>query len=380
MKQKMTPRARGRLARGTSFPALVIALAIAAAGCSDSEAESVLVGPDEEASVSDIPAFTLADLPPALDLTPEQAAAMEGAIDELNRSRSSRRERWARALSDEGRWRDRLARLDPEREPPLVAFLETSSRTLDTDQFTILCAHLIAERGEQRASRVGGDGNAPGRRERTEARRAERDRQGGRSGHARMAEALGISGEQADRLRELRRSTGDEMRAVIASVRSGEMTVEAGIAGATRIAEAARAEAATILSPEQMAELEELKQERISRGIDRRLENLDDRLTRRGGFLSRVLALSPEQASRVEQLLLASIPERESLLRATRDGGSEPEMALLRGIQLERGLLEQIRGVLTEEQRARLDALADLLPLGSPGHRGDRPRFGGRRR
>jgi hypothetical protein len=115
----------------------------------------------------------------------------------------------------------------------------------------------------------------------------------------------------------------------------------------------------------------------MDRGIDRRLEKLDDQLTRRAGFLTRVLALSDAQARQVEETLRGSVSERESVLRGTRAGSIEPRVALLMGIELEQRLLGQIESVLTADQIQRLEAAKELLPLGGRGHR--HGRLGGQR-
>lgn len=343
--------------------------AISSSGCSDERATEV-IGVDE-ASAAAVPSiWSFRELPGSLELTPEQSAGMRDAIDELNHESQRlheefRRDRPAHGMGERGSVRGTRP------EPPMLTFLESTSMLLNADQFLILCEHLVSQRDQLRDDGIGRrerHGDRINRREhRDESERAERGRDQ-RRGKGRMSrwvsDDLGLSREQMSELHGVRREYREQSKALLESVVSGSLPADAGVAQAAQLARSMKADLSAILTSEQMATLDETNRNRIDRGIDRRMETLDTKLTRRAEFLARVLQLSEDQTGQAEQIFLASIPERERNLVGVRDGSIDPQVALLMGVQLEQQTVAELRAILTDDQAKRLDAMRDLIPRG----------------
>ena len=274
------------LTRIGSFAAagcILFAASISSSGCSDSESRMTGVGLGDANSSTRSSAWSLEDLPASLDLTAEQSVEMENAIAQLNtESQASHGKSWRARGTD--------ARTRGIHESPMLDFLESSSQTLRTDQFLILCDHLASQRAERHHEWI----------ERRKRHRAH---------------------EKADR--------------------------------------------STISTPDRRTDRKEPRTGRMHDAIDRRLETLEARMTRREEFLAGVLMLAPDQARRVEQILSASIPERRSHLEGLRDGTSGWKAAALQGVELERRVLAEVSSTLNEDQLKRFDAIRDLVPLGT---------------
>ncbi|MCA9729268.1 MAG: hypothetical protein KC729_16390 [Candidatus Eisenbacteria bacterium] len=336
-------------AGATTAVAAALGLMILTSGCSDSESQtSALTGVSAtQAAETTAPSLSLSQLPASMNLTTTQQTQLGEAIDQLNSDRQRLHSEFQRGPRGGGRFGDRIRRtMGANAEPPMVTFLESSSEILDADQFQTLCEYLVSNRPERGQ---GGEG-------------IRHEGRGRMMGH--LASELGLSDQQVSAMQDLMKSYGEQFRTLMESVLDGTVSAEDGVAQATQLAESLKGEMAGILTPDQLAKWEELKQDRIDQGIDRRLENLDTQLTRRAEFLTRVLQLSDAQSSQVEQILLASIPARERILTGVQNGTIPPQVAIMMGLQIEQQILTDIKAILTDEQIQKLEAMKDLIPHG----------------
>jgi len=336
-------------------------------------------------------ALQLSGLPPELNLRPEQRAQMEEALSELQRDRRQLREprhfgprrgpAWRQGGSAAGPPRDRER---PGRgagsgagwgapaagqELPMARFLESSARILDAEQFATLTRFLDERREETRLARAGRAGGP--------------DRVDGRLGRF-GARQLDLSEEQRDRLRPAFERYGEGMKENRDGLAAGTLTPEQARDRAKALRSTLEQQARGILSPEQWAKAEQLRDDRRDRRAERRTENPARRLDRRTGFLIRVLDLNEQQADDVRRLTTESIPARRAVQERVASGAIEPEDAAYEIHRIELDLAQRIRAVLTEEQARRFDAVKDLRPGGRSGPRGEGrwpgPRAGGRDR
>ena len=279
-------------------------LGLLASGCGGMEDTALASPTTPEASLSTIPrGFTLADLPGDLALSAEQSTAMASAIDQLNSARQERRHAARGEM--------------PATPPPMIEFLEESSRVLSPDQFEGLARFLNERRLGQRA----------------QLRQEMSEKRGEMQELRRQVEEGTISLDAArDRMKELRHSMRDRTR--------GRMT------------------------PEQSSKREQVRTERMASRIERRLESLFAAMDRRADFLGRVLGLDPGQTSQVQTILSESVATRRSTLEQLRAGSIEPEDAAYGAWSNERAIGERVRAILTPEQQTRFDALESLLPRG----------------
>ncbi len=290
-------------------------LGLLASGCGGMEDTALASPTTPEASLSTIPrGFTLADLPGDLALSAEQSSAMASAIDQLNSARQGRRHAARGEM--------------PAAPPPMVEFLEASSRVLSPDQFEGLARFLNERRLSQRAQL------------------GDRIREKGARMGDRWAEKRGA-------VRELRRQ-----------VEEGTISLDAARDRMKELRHSMRDRARGMMTPEQSAKREQVRTERMANRIERRLESLPSAMDRRADFLGRVLGLDPGQTSQVHTILSESVATRRSTLEQLRAGSIEPEDAAYGAWSNECAIGERVRAILTPEQQTRFDALESLLPKG----------------
>lgn len=297
----MKNRSAQHLARIGSFSVagcLLFAVAVSTSGCSDSESRMTGVALGEASAAGQSFGWSLEDLPASLDLTAEQAVAMKDAIDRLHADLQRAHGKRARGTGEKARG---------THESPMMAFLETSSQTLRTDQFLTLCDHLASQRERMRQERV---------------ERFHRHREDG------------VRSEGARRF-----DRGDAARSHLSRRDRG----------------AAHGE----------FKRGEWKKKWAEQHIDRRLESLEARTTRRAEFLAGVLQLSEDQTRQVGQVLSASLSELKRNLEGVREGTVDFRSAAKSGVELERRGLAEISSILNEDQLQRFDAIRDLVPFGT---------------
>jgi Spy/CpxP family protein refolding chaperone len=369
------PGRRYRFRHAVSLAAIVFALAalfaLASTGCDPDRSVAASDRGSNKGNVSGIAALTIDDLPATLNLSAEQRTRLTAAMAELRQDRDVIGHRFGvggRGRGQDGPWhrgqearrpRARAHRGDgPARgyepgggpkegfEPPMVRFLEKTSSILSGDQFVTLTQFLAGRRAELRP---GPDGP-----------RAAFDGTFGRL----AARRLGLTEDQRDQLRPFFTAFGDGMRSVRDGLEAGTLSPEQARDRAKELRLALEQSARGVLTPEQWRQVRAFREERRDRQFDRRTDAQPQHVDRITGMYVRVLGLDDAQASRVRQVMGATIPARQAVAERRAQGTIEPEDFAYEMMNIERGAAEQVRGLLTPDQAKRFDALLDLLPRG----------------
>ncbi|MBN1825056.1 MAG: Spy/CpxP family protein refolding chaperone [Candidatus Eisenbacteria bacterium] len=320
--------------------------------------------------------LTIDQIDAALDLTDEQAAAlapvvaewteaMEERRAEMQSSRASISERTRGRRGAAGRMHGRSdgAPEPPDGDPPLLTLLEGSRETLTSEQYTGLIELLAAKHQEHRAAMGAARDKGAGK---DRGRAKDRDR-GFMGFPDELVEQIGLTDEQRAALEELHESIRARME---------ELRGNGGERGENReamraIHEETRAAVDAILTEEQRTEMEALREERRDGQRERAEERSTDGIERRADFLARALGLDDGARAGIESIL-ENAHEKMLALRDD-DGGPENRGARFEEMQTIRDESSaSIRALLTEEQAAAFDALAELMP----GHDGPGGRHG----
>jgi hypothetical protein len=240
-------------------------------------------------------------------------------------------------------------------EPPMMTFLSTAAGLLDRDQFVILAQYLSDNRPD-RPGHMDRPGRHGGVRQGTEGN-GFGDRMAGR-----LAEELGLSDEQASALRQVVSSYRDRFRDLREAVRDGQTSPSDALADAITLASAMKAELAAVLTAEQLELFAEHKSERVIQGIERRLGNLDERMTQRSAMIAAALDMDDAQAQQTESIFIGTVAARSAVLNGLWDGSIAPEVAAFRVIAIEKDAWAEVYALLTPEQQAAWDSLRNLLP------------------
>jgi hypothetical protein len=339
-----------RLRHSLAALGIVAAVLLVASGCGqEKQAAGDLLGPnaagaDLSGVGSDLPQLNLSDLPSDLNLSTEQKTGMQAALERLRQDRQ-------RMRGAMGRGKDRrhpdAGPPSGDRQPPLFAFLESSSQILNADQFLIL-ARFLSDRREAHAGptgpamRGGFRGGLPGR----------------------AAQALGLTADQQESLRATIEAHAAQGRDLWQSLVDEKIPAEQARAQARTIAADLKAEVQKILTAEQWAKVEAFRQTMRERIGDRKHDNADHGGSRHAEFLGRILNLSDEQLAQVKAALDQAAPRRQAVLEQLKSGSVGPEEIPILMWQIQKETSAEIRALLTPEQAARYDALRDLLPLG----------------
>ncbi|MEZ4655655.1 MAG: hypothetical protein R3E12_19225 [Candidatus Eisenbacteria bacterium] len=281
MTKQTSPSQWRNRAGATTAVAAALGLMILTSGCSDSESQtSTLTGVSAtQAAETTAPSLNLSQLPASMNLTTTQQTQLGEAIDQLNSDRQRLHSEFQRGPRGGGRFGDRIRRtMGANAEPPMVTFLESSSKILDADQFQTLCEYLVSNRPE----RGQGRGEVPAR------------GRGRMMGHTSFG--AGSGDRQVSAMQDLMKSYVNSS-AMMESVLDGTVSAEDGVAR--------QSEMAGILTPDQLA----AKWEEAEAG---------PRSTRESIVVSRISTLSSPggpsfsplrtRSHQVEQILLASIP------------------------------------------------------------------------
>lgn len=365
-----------RLRRAATLAALFLVfgavIGLASTGCdADRSVAASAPGTDKDSSPG-VAAFTVDDLPATLNLSADQRTRLTAAITELRESRQAAGHRFG--AGGRGRGPDgagsrghgkrapgaRMHRGESPRggegpaaggEPPMIGFVEKASSILNGDQFVILAQFLAGRRAQMRP----GTGDAPP---------AAFE---GPFGHM-AARRLGLTDAQQEQLKPLFATFGEGMRQVRDGMDTGAMTPEQARDRAKELRLALEQGAQGILTPEQWKQVQTFREGRRDRSSERRDDAQPKRIDRVTGIYIRVLGLDDAQASKVRQIMEATIPARRALVDRRAEGTIEPEDFLYEMMSIEKNAADQVRGLLTPDQAKRFDALRDLLPRG--GHMG----------
>jgi hypothetical protein len=227
-----------------------------------------------------------------------------------------------------------------------MTFLEDCAGGLTDVQFDKLI-DLLAERRERHM----------------EIRKARWEERRGRMGHrgGQFADELGLTEDQRRAMHDAMREAMQTMREAGKDVREGNLTAEAmrDLAGETLAT--LKGSLSSVLDDEQFLRITERSRERSARMAERRLGHLGEAAGHRVTFLTKVLALEPDQVAAVEAFLTELRPRVEAMLGGIRDGDTGFPDALYEHLLIQAAGREALASILDEGQQARLEKLKGLM-------------------
>jgi hypothetical protein len=154
---------------------------------------------------------------------------------------------------------------------------------------------------------------------------------------------------------------GAALHDLLESYRTGAITADAlrDQAGKVRETLAGRLDAA--LSDEAYAKLLELDADLRAKLADCALSGMAEGVERHVTGLTRMLDLTAEQQQQVRDALTGFQPRIETMLNGIKDGSVTFEAALYEDLSIQHDVDAAIRALLTADQIAKLDAIADLM-------------------
>jgi hypothetical protein len=267
--------------------AIVAVVMAALAGCRSEE--PVAIG--DETSLEAVPVPTLTQVAKAVTLDDDDKAVVSAALGE-----------WQKTVAEETAKPFRHVRAG-------MAFIATVAPSLDNEQFSDLVDFLGRYRDEHMKDM-----------------RREHHAKGGRRGagarHEKLAESLGLTKDQQAAMKAIHTETREKMREQHEAFRAGTVTEEQMEEAMRALHDAQRAKVAGVLTEAQLAKLDEMRDERRERKINRRIEHMDARADAHVEWLTTVLGLSADQRSTLEAALEAAVAERKAGLESVRDGSA----------------------------------------------------------
>jgi hypothetical protein len=369
------PGSRYRFRHAASLAAIVFAFAapsaLASTGCDPDRSRAASGRESSKDNASGIATLTIDDLPATLNLSAEQRTRLTAALSELRQDRNfigprfgagargrgqdgpghrgqERRRPRARAHRGNGMARGYEPNGGPKEgfEPPMIRLLEETSSILSSDQFVTLAQFLAGRHAEMRPGSGGPRMALDGTFGRFAARR------------------LGLTDDQRGQLKPFFTAFGEGMRSVRDGLEARTLSPEQARDRAKELRLALEQGVQGVLTPQQRKQVQTFREERRDRQSGRRADAQPRHVDRITGMYVRVLGLEDAQASRVRQIMGATIPARQAVAERRAQGTIEPEDFAYEMMTIERGAAEQVRGLLTPDQAKRFDALLDLLPRG----------------
>ncbi len=350
--------------KGLGLGVLLLAL-VALVGCQDSASNpgatalgSAVPGTDGQLTGFNPPSID--DLADELNLTDEQKSEMEVALTALNTVMEERRaeRQQNRQNREPGERPGRFNR--PDGPPPIHTFLVTSADILDSDQMVGLITYMSERREERREQFQGqrGQGRGPG--QRGEGR-------GFLQRHLdEMAEQLNLTDEQIEQLESAHQEMRESIRELMQQTpgRPDEATREQMRA----LHESMRETMESILTPEQLEQLEAIRNERHEERVENRQERFAERQERHLDFLTAVLDLTDAQRDQIESIMMDAHDQMVELHEQMRDRDADRETLRDQAQEIRENSAEAILAVLDEDQAEIFEALKDLMPgRGGPG-------------
>ncbi len=302
---------------------------------------------------------TLSELQSRLNLTPEQSARVEALLKDWradaealprpgDRRHEGRRGSGRGGADGPPRGERGFQRGDGPRADFLIGIVEI----LDTPQIEKLGAFMKERRSESLAAMA--EEGPRGR------------KRGNRSDfRERMAETLGLTGQQRDAAQAAMKTYREGLRSLRDRFESDAITAEEFRDRAKELRAGMETELEAALGADTFRKL----RERRSALRGQRGEHRDD--TDQAGrmleMLNRALSLTDAQRSQVRSILESRAPQTRALRDQVRNGTMEPEDALYEGHRIKEDGRRALESILTPEQRERFDALQSLLPGGRRG-------------
>lgn len=359
---------------GVLTAAGLLALTISLMGCSgaESETESTVLGSAAATNTEDFNGPTpptFAEILEHVDVDQEQQQLLETAYNVWAAAIQSRQEK----RQTEGRrgpgMRGREFDGEPpaelaDREPPVQAFLISCSDILTTEQFIALVNYLGEYQKAQREAMA----------EQRDARFAERgagmgEGRGGFGGPGgpggEFIDELDLTEAQQAALEEAREQHRAAVQALIEAAGGPGQLDETTRAKLDELRQQMKETLENILTPEQLAQLEELRATRQTEMAERREAMFTRGTEHITDFLAQVLDLDETQKQQIIDVMTAAQTKMKALHESVREADAPREDLREQMDQIRDESKTAIRALLSAEQAAVFDALSNLLPHGS---------------
>jgi len=341
---------RTRLTVALGVVALVASLALS--GCYESSTDPQ----NTEASLAAIDDLSMTEIVEKVQLSDEQAQALAPALDRYRQNRNDR--------TRDGR------------QLHAMQMLADASDVLDADQMTKLVDLIVAKRQErmqqhmeqrrqmsqQGANRRGPGANGPFGGMGPGAGMGPRDGKGPHDGFGPggLLSQLELTEEQQTQLAALRETQHAARVALFEQFRNGEITQEQ-LRTAMEEQRAQHQEAVNaILTAEQIAQLEQLRNARALENMERALERLQTRGEERLTLMARILGLDEQQVAAARTLHEESVTALSGIVESLRSGAISADEARQAAQDLRQQSQETFRALLTPEQQTLFDSLLQL--------------------
>lgn len=185
-------------------------------------------------------------------------------------------------------------------------------------------------------------------------------RRPGRGGFDPLAQAedLGLTDAQIAEIDALREELRTAMQALHEQFRNGEIDREAVRTAADALHEAQRASIETILTEEQLAQLEAMRSEQALEHFAERLDRIGDRdLDERVSRMTEQLGLDDAQVTALTQIFEAAATSETAILEAAVAGESSVDATREALDNLREATRSSIEEILTEEQLQMLEQM-----------------------
>lgn len=365
---------------GVLLMAGLFALTVSMMGCSGAEsgAQSTVLSSATATSTEDLgapapPAF--AEIMEHVNLEQDQLESFEAAYTIWAAAIQSRQAQHQAEGRRGPRMKDGQCDGQPpaelaDREPPIQTFLASCSDILSPEQFIALVNYLAeyqtAHReamAEIRDAHFGERGTPPGE------GRAGREGMGHFDGPGKEFFAeLNLTDEQQTALKEARERNREAVKALIESAGGPGQLDEATRAKLDELHQQMRQLVESILTPEQMAQLEELRAARQAEMAERRDAAFTRGTEHIADFLVQVLDLDTTQKQQIIDVMTQAQAKIKTLHESAREADTPREDLRDQMEQIRDESAAAIKALLSEEQAAVFEALSNLLPHG-PGPR-----------
>jgi len=346
----------------------LVIIAAFAVGCggADSQSQSATLGllSSEAADGGARPAPpTYAEIVNNVQLRSDQLQPLENAV-----------ETWHTTVTTQ--WETRQAQRESGVKPnrgamanranPMQDFLVESAGILDAGQLVQLVAFLAQNREEHRQAMAQ---NRTERGQRFEGRHP-MDDQGRGAKFGGLPDEINLTDDQRAQIAAARQEMGDAMTELRAQYPDGRKSEEFQTK-AKELRDQMQTRIHGILTPEQLNQMQQLRDDRQAERAEQREEMVEIRLDRHVEFLTGMLKLTAAQSGQVRDILTRSHEQTKALMASVReDKTARDELRdAMKTIQDEAAA--GIRDILTPEQTTVFDALKDLMPReGNPGRGG----------
>lgn len=327
---------------------LVFTLGLILGGCSDDTVEPVIM---EDTSISSmLTPPTLAEIQNAVSLNASQLSVIGHELA-LWKSENENQDGSSRMMESE-----QYFEMATGRQPGLmINFVARVAPSLETPELDSLVEFLVNHRrAGMNNHREGsnGQGGYQGR------------RPGGHpdESHGGPFAELGLTSNQVQALRNLRVEQLNGFHSLLEQFANDTITEEEFFEQAQALRQSNLALLSEILTEDQLATLEEMREERQTARINRKLENLTNGMDQRLDRLTLILELSDDQQNQIQSILETSLPGQEAILNGILNGEVDFEDGREQLTEIAQTNQIAVRALLTEAQLERLAAIHPLFP------------------